>query len=210
MSRRFVSKASQLAVGLALWSVLPACRTEQTLVVPDPHLERMLKQQKRMPYESDPLLPHGMVMQLPPEGTVPVDAILGPSSFTSGITENRWADRIPLPIDRPFVQTGRQRFDLYCATCHGILGDGVSVVAAKMSLRQPPSLHDPRIRDYPPGRLFATIREGYGLMPSYAVQLSVHDSWAVVAYVRALQLAQGTPVADLPADVRAELSKEAP
>lgn len=193
-----------------LLALLPACRTEQTLVTPDPHLERMLTQPKRLPYQADPLLPHGMVMQKPPEGTVPVDMVVGPSSSTTGIVDGRWTDRIPLPADRSFVETGRERFDLYCATCHGVLGDGVSVVASKMSLRRPPSLHDARIRAYPPGRIFATIRQGYGLMPGYAVQLSVHDSWAVVAYVRALQLARGAPVARLPPEVRARLAKEAP
>jgi mono/diheme cytochrome c family protein len=187
-----------------------ACRTEQTLVTPDPHLERMLKQQKRLAYQPDPLLPGGLAMQKPPEGTVPVDAVVGPSLLTSGSSDNRWADRIAVPIDRALLESGHERFDLYCATCHGILGDGVAVVAAKMSLRKPPSLHDPRILSYPPGRLFATIREGYGLMPSYAVQLSVHDAWAVVAYVRALQLARGARVSDLPAPVRARLAKEAP
>ena len=66
------------------------------------------------------------------------------------------------------------------------------------------------MRSYPAGRLFQTIRKGYGLMPSYRVELTVRDTWGVVAYVRALQLARGARVADLPADVRAELAKEAP
>lgn len=207
--RAWARKALEAAAGLALLSAA-ACRTEQTIVTPDPHLERMLTQQKRLAYQADSLLPGGLVMQHPPEGTVPVDAVIGPSLLTTGASDNRWADRIPIPVDRTFVETGHDRFDLYCATCHGVLGDGVSVVAAKMSLRKPPSLHDPRILAYPPGRLFATIREGYGLMPPYAVQLSLHDTWAVVAYIRALQLARGARVSALPASVRARLAKEAP
>lgn len=204
-----VTIAPTVAALLALLSPA-ACRTEQTIVTPDPHLERMLEQPKRMAYEPDSRLPGGLAMQKPPDGTVPIDAVVGPAVLTTGASESRWADRIPIPVDRALLETGRERFDLYCATCHGVLGDGVSVVAAKMSLRKPPSLHDPRILAFAPGRLFATIREGYGLMPSYAVQLSVRDAWAVVAYVHALQLARGARVSDLPAPLRARLAEEAP
>jgi mono/diheme cytochrome c family protein len=187
-----------------------ACRTEQTLVTPDPHWNRMVEQEKRTAYQEDPLLPRGMVMQQPPDGTLPVDAIVGQPLLATGVAEGRWAERIPLRVDRALLDDGRARFDVFCATCHGVLGDGDSVVAEKMRLRAPPSLHEARIRAYPPGRIFQTIREGYGLMPSYSVQLSVHDGWAVVAYMRALQLARGARAAALPPDVRAQLAKEAP
>jgi mono/diheme cytochrome c family protein len=193
----------------ALW-LLTACRTDQTLVTPDPHLERMLKQEKRLPYEEDAILPGGMAMQKPPDGTVPIDAITGNPLVFLGAGGGRWAERIPIPVDRALVDDGRSHFDTFCAACHGVLGDGVSVIADRMALRKPPSLYDERVRTYPPGRIFQTVREGYGLMPSYAVQLSVRDAWGVVAYVRALGLARGARVADLPSDIRVELAKEAP
>ena len=72
-----------------------------------------------------------------------------------------------------------------------MLGDGQSVVADKMALRRPKNLTDADARDYPPGRIFQGIRQGYGLMPSYSVQLTERDTWGVVAYVRALQIARG-------------------
>lgn len=193
----------------AAWLLL-ACRTEQTFVEPDPHLERMLTQQKRLAYQEDPLLLRGMAMQNPPAGTMPVDAIVGNPMLASGAAAGHWAERIPVPLDRPMLERGRNRFETFCAPCHGILGDGVSVVSTKMGLRKPENLLEDRIRGYPPGRVFQTIREGYGLMPSYQVQLSVSDAWAVVAYVRALQLARGALVADLPPQVRDRLAKEAP
>jgi mono/diheme cytochrome c family protein len=170
----------------------------------------MVEQEKRVAYQEDPLLPHGMVMQQPPEGTLPIDTITGQPMLATGIGDGRWAERIPLRVDRALLDDGRARFDVFCATCHGVLGDGQSLVAEKMTLRPPPSLHEARIRAYPPGRTFQTIREGYGLMPSYAVELPVRDAWAVVAYVRALQLARGARVDALPANVRAQLAKEAP
>lgn len=198
------------ALGIAFALALAGCRTEQTIVTPDPHLERMLDQPKRMPYEADPLLPGGLAMQHPPDGTMPVDALVGQPLVTTGFEEGKYADRIPIPVDRALVEMGRARFDVFCATCHGLLGDGVSAVSRKMALRKPPSLHLPPAKTDVPGQLFRTIREGYGLMPSYAVQLSVTESWAVVAYVQALQLARHVQVSTLPADLRERLTLEAP
>ena len=198
------------ALVLVASSLLSACRTDQTLVTPDPHLERMLKQEKRLPYEDDPLLPQGMVMQQPPGGTLSIDAPMDDPLVVEGVANDRWAERIPVPVDRAMVDDGRQQFDTFCAVCHGEFGDGRSVVADKMALRKPQDLLADDVRAYPAGRVFQTIRQGYGLMPSYRVQLTIRGTWSVVAYVRALQLSRGAPVADLPADVRAELMRETP
>jgi mono/diheme cytochrome c family protein len=221
----------------ALLLAVGACRTEQTIVTPDPHLERMLDQAKAMPYGTAPLLPEGMTMQRAPDGTLPFDTVLGPSLLLEGTTEvgaetgasasslasaggrprtspgsspGSYADRVPIPIDRPLLERGRQRFEVFCATCHGILGDGASTVAGQMALRRPPSLLVPPASTDPIGEVYQTIVQGYGLMPSYRVQLSVTDAWAVVAYLKALRLAQHARVADLPPDVREQLAQEAP
>jgi mono/diheme cytochrome c family protein len=188
---------------------LVACRTEDTVVTPDPHLERMLVQEKRLAYQADPL-PRGMAMQNPPDGTLPVDTPVGDPLVSEGVANGQWAERIPVPLDRAMLEQGRRRFNTFCATCHGELGDGRSVVADKMALRRPPDLGTSAVRAYPPGRVFQTIRQGYGLMPSYRIELTVRDTWSVVAYLHALDLARGAVVADLPADVRAELAREAP
>lgn len=185
-----------------LSSCLFSCRTRDTFVDPDPHLQRMLYQPKVVPY--------GQPMMQPPEGTLPASASLEDSAVRTGAADGRWVDRIPAPVDRPMVEQGRRDFDRYCAACHGVLGDGQSVVADKMSLRRPKNLTDQDARDYPPGRIFETIRQGYGLMPSYAVQLSERDAWGVVAYVRALQIARGIWVYRLPPALRQKLVKEAP
>lgn len=182
--------------------VLPACRTRDTLVNPDPHLERMLDQPKVVPY--------GQPMMQPPDGTLPATASMDDPAVRTGVNDGRWIDRIPVPVDRAMVEHGRRDFERYCAPCHGVLGDGQSVVADKMSLRRPQDLTAQMVRDYPPGRIFETVRRGYGLMPSYSVQLSERDTWGVVAYVRALQMSRGTWVYRLPPALRAKLAKEAP
>jgi len=181
---------------------LPACRTRDTFVNPDPHLERMLYQPKVVAY--------GQPMMQPPDGTLPASASLEDPAVRTGVAEGAWVDRIPVAVDRALVEHGRRDFDHYCAACHGVLGDGQSVVADKMTLRRPKSLIDPDARDYPPGRIFQGIRQGYGLMPSYSVQLSERDAWGVVAYVRALQIARGVSVYRLPPALRDKLAKGAP
>ncbi len=205
-----MSRARLLLLASAASCLVSACRTEQTLVTPDPHLERMLTQEKRLPYQDDPLLPQGMVMQAPPGGTLPIDAPMGDPLVVDGVASGRWAERIPVVVDRARIDDGRRQFDTFCATCHGELGDGRSLVADKMALRKPRDLLADDVRAYPAGRVFQAIRQGYGLMPSYRVQLGIRDAWSVVAYVRALQRARGARVADLPADVRADLAREAP
>jgi mono/diheme cytochrome c family protein len=207
--------AVRFALVLAVARGGAACRTEETLIAPDPHLQRMVRQEKVLPYAEEPLLPRNMSMQAPPEGTMPADVdptgllLQGPYEPLDGVAGGRYVPRIPIRVDRPLVDDGRRHFDTLCAPCHGTLGDGVSAVAEKMALRKPPSLLVEPIRDYPPGRVYEAIRSGYGLMPSYAIALSARDAWGVVAYVRALELARRAPVARLPADVRAALSKEA-
>jgi mono/diheme cytochrome c family protein len=189
---------------------LGACRTEQTLVKPDPQLDRMVKQEKVLPYDAVPFLPNGMAMQRPPDGTMTVDAVVGDPALTTGVVDGHWVHRIPAPVDRALLEGGRVTFERVCATCHGILGDGESAVSEKMSLRKPPSLVGGDVRALPAGQVFRTIRAGYGLMPPFAAELSIQESWGAVAYLRALQLSRGVPVAELPDELKARLAKEAP
>jgi mono/diheme cytochrome c family protein len=200
-----MNAAVLVTLACACASAATGCRTEQTLVKPDPHLERMLDQPKAMPYAAEPLLPHASAMQLPPEGTMTTSADLT-SVVTTGQSGGDFVEHIPVPVDRALLETGRARFDVFCAACHGVLGDGDTPVARHMALRKPPNLHLPPASTDPPGEQFHTVRNGYGLMPSYATQLSVRDSWAVVAYLGALRLARRAPVAELPPDLRASLA----
>jgi mono/diheme cytochrome c family protein len=112
----------------------------------------------------------------------------------------------PVPVTAALLARGRARFDTFCAACHGVLGDGESQVALNMSMRRPPSLH--QYRDVADGYIFRVISSGFGLMPSYAAALPVEDRWAVVAYVRALQLSQHATLDQLPPEARQRLEKE--
>ena len=127
------------------------------------------------------------------------------------MTNGEYATRVPIAVDRALLETGRARFETVCAACHGILGDGASVVAAHMALRKPPSLLVPPASTDAVGEQFQTLVHGYGLMPlRTGLLLSDRRPWGVVAYLQALRLAQRARVSDLPPDVRERLAEEAP
>ena len=131
-------------------------------------------------------------------------------AITSGIVEGAYVDRVPLPLSREALEVGRARFETFCAACHGMTGDGNSVVARNMTLRKPPSLVSPTVRAFPPGRVFQVISEGYGLMRPYRDELPIEERWAVVAYLSALQKSRGVPLDALPPEDRARAEKELP
>jgi mono/diheme cytochrome c family protein len=181
--------------------LLAGCREK---VIPEPDFERMIRQEKYGLWEPCDHFGDGRAMQHPPEGTVPVDRRTGEASLTTGITDGLYVSEIPVPLTVPLVQRGRQRFETFCAPCHGILGDGSSRVATSMLLRLPPSLVGDRARSFPPGRIYQVIVEGYGMMPRYAHELPViEDRWAVVAYLEALQRSRSVDVRTLPPELRA-------
>jgi hypothetical protein len=151
----------------------------------------------------------GLAMREPPQGTVPRERIVLNPALAHGKTTGPdgadvYVTSIPLKVDRPLLALGKKRFDITCGTCHGPLGDGDSIVAHQMSLRPPPSLH--KYADRPPGYIFEVITRGFGLMASYAGELPVRDRWAIVAYVRALQISQATPLEKAPPEARAKLT----
>ena len=106
--------------------------------------------------------------------------------------------RIPIPMSGQLVHRGGQRFDIFCSPCHGRAGSGDGMVVRR-GYRVPPSFHIDRLRGQPDGYLFDVITNGFATMPDYAAQIPVADRWAIVAYIRALQLSQHAPMASLPA-----------
>jgi mono/diheme cytochrome c family protein len=180
------------------------CGCAAALLACQVDLERMLDQKKAEPFEASAVFQDGKAMRTPPAGTVAANARLGPPELVSGRSNGRYVARIPLEVDASRLERGQQRYQIFCSTCHGPLGDGQTRVADAMQLRRPPSLHEPRLVAVPPGELYTVITEGFGLMPSYAAQLTLEDRWAVVAYVQALQLSHGVKLATLPEDLQQE------
>jgi mono/diheme cytochrome c family protein len=194
-------------MGCARLRVLLAVALSGAACSPDP-FQRMEDQPKYLPYSESPLFEDGRAMRTPPLGTIPRERMqlrVPPGSWRDA---NGYLTRIPIALDVPLLARARERFEIYCATCHGLLGDGNSVVARNMSVRPPPSLHT--YADRPPGFFFEVVTEGYGLMPSYANQIPLDERWALVAYVYALHRSQRASLNEVPPDVRGRLLRATP
>ena len=117
-----------------------------------------------------------------------------------------FAATFPFPVTAEVLERGRERYDIFCAPCHGRVGDGDGMVVQR-GMRRPPSLHIERLRKSPAGYHFDVITNGFGAMIDLADRVSVEDRWAIVAYVSALQRSQSAGIADVPPAERERLEK---
>jgi mono/diheme cytochrome c family protein len=164
--------------------------------IPSEFLQRMETQSKYESYEASEFWADGRSMRVPPEGTIPREAVVGNPGVTSGRLNGQPVATIPVKVDKSLMLLGQKKYSIVCAQCHGVLGDGNSIVAENMGLRLPPSLLE--LSSKPAGHFYTAINEGYGVMPSFSGELNTQERWAVVAYVRALQTARGAPAGAQP------------
>lgn len=184
-----------LLLGLVLVLPLAAgCRVRQA----------MYDQAKYEPYEKSALYPNEAAMRPFPEGTVARDHYDEDTAYEAGTTASgELVAHIPerVHVDAELLRRGQQRFDIFCSPCHGTTGMGDGMIVQRGYVK-PPSYHLARLRQAPDGHFFDTMTRGFGRMPSYASQIPVADRWAIVAYIRALQLSQNARLAALPAEVQ--------
>jgi mono/diheme cytochrome c family protein len=114
-------------------------------------------------------------------------------------------DALPVPVTPALMRRGQERYGIYCTPCHGQTGRGDGIVVER-GFRRPSSFHVDRLRNEKDGYFFDVMTAGFGAMPDYATQVPVSDRWAIVAYVRALQLGENARLEDVPPDRRAELA----
>jgi len=173
-------------------------------------------QPKANRYKESHFYEDGLSMRAAPEGTVPRERITLNPRLTTGreadgpVQPNteplpNYVATVPVPMSRKLLELGRKRFDITCGTCHGPLADGNSIVATQMALRPPPSLLQAKYVSKPAGYIYEVISKGFGLMANYSAELTVEERWAVVAYLRALQLSQTMPASALPPEARQQL-----
>ncbi len=156
----------------------------------------MANQKKYKSYEVAKLLPGDSAMQNPVPGTV----------WRGEAAQLAVLDQRP-PMTMALLERGRERFDIFCAPCHGRAGDGEGVIVQR-GFPHPPSYHIDRLRDASDRHFLDVIKNGYGVMYSYGSRVPPADRWAIVAYIRALQLGQHAVVADLPEDVQEPLLEQ--
>jgi mono/diheme cytochrome c family protein len=131
------------------------------------------------------------------EGTVARGTLQEDEAFFTGKVGNVAVKELPLAVDEQVLDRGQERFNIFCSPCHGQTGAGNGMVVQR-GYRQPPSFETDRLRQADAGHLFDVITNGFGVMPDYRVQIAPRDRWAIVAYIRALQLSQHAAASDIP------------
>ncbi len=116
------------------------------------------------------------------------------------------AEVFPFPVTDAVMARGQERFNIYCSPCHGRTGNGDGMVVRR-GYRRPPAYSDERIRNTTVGHIFDVITNGFGAMPDYEAQVPPADRWAIVAYVKALQLSAYAPLETVPAGDRGKLDE---
>jgi mono/diheme cytochrome c family protein len=142
-------------------------------------------------------------------GTVPRGGLNEDPLLYTGKDGAATATVFPFPVDEQVMERGQERFNIYCAPCHGRTGTGEGMIVQR-GYRRPPPFDDPRLREAPVGHFFDVITRGFGAMPDYSAQIRPADRWAITAYVRALQLSARATLADVPPAERSRLESEAP
>lgn len=146
----------------------------------------MTQQRKYTTYEPASVWPDGTSARPLPDHVVAQGAIARHDQETR-----------PPSVTPALLERGQQRFNIYCAPCHGLAGDGDGIIVAH-GFPAPPSYHIARLLAAPAQHFYDVITDGYGVMYSYADRVEPHDRWAITAYIRALQLSRHANIAQVP------------
>jgi mono/diheme cytochrome c family protein len=165
----------------------------------------MYNQPRYKTYAADDFFSDGASARpLPPHTVARGHADLDTEVFEGKTDDGKLVEALPQAVTRAMLERGRQRFDIYCAVCHGRTGEGNGMIVQR-GFPAPPSYHTERLRTAPLGHFYDVITNGYGVMYSYAARVEPPDRWAIAAYVRALQLAQNARLDDVPTAERPTL-----
>jgi mono/diheme cytochrome c family protein len=159
----------------------------------------MEDQPKYEPYEASIFFSNGMSAQPVVPNTVARGQLRADSHLYAGQVEGRQAEEFPFAVTSEVLERGQERYNIYCTPCHGYAGYGDGIVVQR-GFSPPPSLHEERLRMAPVGHIFGVITNGIGAMYSYGERITPEDRWAIIAYVRALQLSQNATMENVPAD----------
>lgn len=128
-----------------------------------------------------------------------------PPGYYTGKSGRNYVRRAPIQVTDAVLETGRERYTIYCSVCHDQTGSGNGTVVQRGYLR-PPHLADDRLIQSPDGYIYDVIANGVRNMPAYGNKVSEADRWAIVTYVRALQRLDGVPMSDVPPERKGQLN----
>lgn len=159
------------------------------------------------PFELDETFRNGTANQPIPAGTVARGLLKDDTHFWFGRDDaGALVDELPAQIQwsRELLERGQERYDIFCSVCHDQTGSGRGMIVRR-GFKQPQPLYEQRLKDMPLGYFYDVATNGFGIMPAYNKQVPEDDRWAIAAYIRVLQLSQGSQIDELPADVQAEV-----
>ena len=160
------------------------------------------------PLEASAFFDNGGSARMLVANTVPRGYLREDELLYTGKASGQFANMFPMAVTADVMARGQERYNVFCSPCHGRTGVGNGMIVQR-GFRQPPSYGEQRLRDAPAGYFFDVMTNGFGAMQDYAAQVPVADRWAIVAYIRALQLSMNATVADVPADRRSDLDRPA-
>ncbi|MGH9789566.1 MAG: c-type cytochrome [Candidatus Acidiferrales bacterium] len=166
----------------------------------------MAQQPRVKPLGASSFFADGRGARQPVEGTVARGQLRDDEHLYTGKVNGELVTTFPFAVTREVLERGRERFNIYCTPCHGFAGEGDGMIVRR-GFKQPPSYHIERLQTAPAGHFFDVMSNGFGAMPDYAAQVAVEDRWAIVAYIRALQLSRNATLADVPAGEREKLER---
>jgi hypothetical protein len=183
-----------------LWTILgliglvmtPACRQD------------MHDQPRLDPLEVNSFFKDGRASRPVLAGTIPRGHLRVDEHLYIGQVGGELVGTFPFAITKPILERGRERYDIFCSPCHDQTGSGHGMIVER-GFRAPTTFHIPWLREAPVGHFFDVITNGLGAMYDYADRISPRDRWAIVAYIRVLQLSQNSTIDDVPANQRSQL-----
>jgi mono/diheme cytochrome c family protein len=188
-----VQKLKQLAAfgAMAATLVLAGCRQD------------MQDQPKFFPQRGTDFYADGRSVRPQVQNTVARGQLRENGYFYTGLINGKEGDGIPFPATLEVLERGQERYNVYCTPCHSRVGNGVGMIVQRGYMKAG-NFNTVRLETAPLGHFFHVISNGYGAMPDYAAQIVPEDRWAIVAYIKALQLSQKATQADVPAGVHVE------
>jgi Cytochrome C oxidase, cbb3-type, subunit III len=195
MSRRSGALTPALLTLLLLLPLLPACR------------QQMADQPRYEPLEESSFFPDHRSARPLPTGVIPRGFLNEDDHLFGGRVNGELATTFPFEITADVLNRGRERYNIFCTPCHDYVGTGNGMAVRRGFRRGPPSFHQDRLREAPVGHFYDVITNGFGSMNDYSAQIKPQDRWAIVAYIRALQLSQNATGPDLSADDRQQLER---
>ncbi len=167
----------------------------------------MYNQPKAKPLSENSFFENGTSARPLPPHTIAQGYADKGDAFHTGLVNGTLMTQLPMKLTPQLLMRGQERFNIYCAVCHGMTGDGNGEIVRR-GFPAPPSYHIDRLRNAPIGHFYDVITNGYGVMYPYATRVEPADRWAIAAYIRALQLSHDAQMNDVPPAEQTKLEQK--